>query len=185
MTPELALNYFPLTKYGFLYRLVTIDDAEFILNLRNHPTHAMHLSATSNQLEDQVEWIKRYKEREKQGIEFYIISIDAATNKKLGLNRVYNFNGNEYEIGSWLYEPGLEISASIIGDIVARNFAFDVLNFAACVFSVRKANKSVLRYHKGFKPEITKEDEKDVYFRLTVEDFKHHQSKLLKILGYE
>jgi len=118
-------------------------------------------------------------------IEFYIISIDATANKKSGVNRIYNITNNEFEIGSWLYEPGQEISASIIGDLVARSFAFETFRFPSCVFNVRKENKNVLRYHLAFKPDVIKEDEKNIYFRLTVENFTIHKNKLLKILGHE
>jgi hypothetical protein len=182
---EVALQYFPLIKYGYLFRLVTVDDAEFILKLRNDPSLSAYLSQTSNLLFDQIEWIRNYKEREKKGIEFYIISIDVTTNKKLGVNRIYNITNNEFEIGSWLYEPGHEISASIIGDLVARSFAFEIFNFPSCVFNVRKENKNVLRYHLAFKPDVIKEDEKNIYFRLIVENFIIHKNKLIKILGHE
>lgn len=182
---DLAKKYFPIYKYGYHFRLVGIDDAEFILSLRNNPILSFHLSETSNQLTDQIDWIQKYKEREKQGLEFYIICIGTKTNKKLGLNRLYNITSHEFEIGSWLYEPGLEISTSIIGDIVARSFAFEVLECTSCVFNVRKANKSVLKYHLSYKPEIVDENDINFHFRLTEENFTIHKNKLLKILGHD
>lgn len=182
---EIALNYFPLNKYGYLFKLVTDEDAAFILKLRNDPTLSKHLSETSNQLKDQIDWIKKYKKRERQGIEFYILCIDPKTNRKLGLNRLYNFTDKEFEIGSWLYEPDLEISTSVLGDLVARSFAYEVFNYPACVFNVRKENKSVLRYHLAFKPDVISEDEKNLYFRLSIENFTIHKNKLLKILRNE
>lgn len=176
---------FPFYKYGYLFKLVEIEDAEFILRLRNNPELSAHLSETSTKIELQKEWIKEYKKRERRGIEYYIICIDPKTNRKLGLNRIYNITSSEFEVGSWLYEPNLEISTSIIGDIIARSFGFEFLNVDICVFNVRKENKSVLRYHLGYKPEIVNEDEKNIFFKLSEEAFKFQKYKLLKILGYE
>jgi hypothetical protein len=182
---QIAALYFPINKFGFIYKLVTIEDAEFIVKLRTHPSLSRHLSSTSNSIEDQIEWIRKYKERESQGLEFYILCSDVATNRKLGLNRIYNIFDNEFEIGSWLYEPDQEVSTSILGDIFARSFAFDIFNFTSCVFSVRKENKSVLRYHLSYKPQVINEDEQNLYFRLKRENFELHKNKLLKILGHE
>ena len=64
---------FPVTRYGLNFRFVVESDAEFILDLRTHKKLARYISYTDNSLENQINWIKRYKEREAAGLEYYIL----------------------------------------------------------------------------------------------------------------
>jgi len=170
-------------KYGLWFRTVEEDDAAFILALRNDPVLSRFLSPTNPSVEQQKAWIRKYKEREDENQEIYFIS-QHRTGEKLGLNRLYNYEKDCFEIGSWLYKAGPDMSVPILGDFAARDFGFETLGFAFCKFEVRKQNLSVVKYHLGFKPERTGESELDYYFRLSYDAYKKHRDKLLKILNY-
>jgi len=176
------VNY-GFTKFGLLFTTVKEEDAAFILELRNDPMLSRFLSTTSVDLQQQKEWIKKYKLREDQNEEVYFICSNTR-GSKLGLNRLYNFEDDCFEIGSWLYKPGLNMSIPILGDLAARDFGFDILGFKFCKFEVRKKNLSVLRYHLAFKPERIGESELDYYFKLSYESYRQHRNKLLKLLSH-
>jgi RimJ/RimL family protein N-acetyltransferase len=173
----------PFHKYGFIFRTVEEDDAEFILELRTNEKLAKHLSPTAASVETQKEWIISYKKREDSGMEAYFIATNN-TGERFGVNRLYNFDESSYEIGSWLYKQGLDLSVPILGDLSVRDYAFEFLGYDACRFEVRKANLAVVKYHLAFRPEKVFEDELNYYFRLDYEAYKKHRDKLLKILNY-
>lgn len=176
------MNY-DFRKFGLLFTTVKEEDASFIIELRNDPLLSRFLSATSADLQQQKEWIKKYKLREDQNEEIYFICSNTEGVKQ-GLNRLYNFEDDCFEIGSWLYKPGLNMSIPILGDLAARDFGFDTLGFKSCKFEVRKKNLSVLKYHLAFKPERIGESDLNYYFRLSYESYKQHHDKLLKLLNY-
>ena len=60
-----------ITGKNISLRLVNIEDAEFIVNLRTKKGE--FLSTTSPDISKQKEWLLLYKEREKLKEEFYFI----------------------------------------------------------------------------------------------------------------
>lgn len=171
----------PFTKYGLHFRTVEEDDAAFIVELRNDEVLSRFLSPTSPDVNDQKDWIRNYKHREERNEEAYFVSLDENGGRQ-GLNRLYNYDDDCFEIGSWLYKSGLDMSVAILGDLAARDYGFEILGFTKCTFEVRKANLSVVKYHLGFKPEKFRETDIDYYFRLSYENYKKQRDKLLKIL---
>jgi RimJ/RimL family protein N-acetyltransferase len=174
----------PVIKFGNLVQLVNEEDADFIFSLRTDPELSKFLSEVKGTEEDQLLWIKGYKTRELLGDEFYFITLDPTTGQKQGLNRISNLRGDTFELGSWIYKSNLDISVSILGDIAVREIAFDTLGFSVCTFNVRKANKSVLKYHKSYSPEMIAEDNYNYYFKLTHNVFNTNKMKYLEICGY-
>jgi len=174
----------PVRKYGLELRFVEEHDAAFIVHLRTDETLSRHMSYTSPDIDQQVNWIREYKKREANGQEFYFMAVDEQTKERLGTTRLYNFSAEEFEVGSWLFAQNPESGGkAILADILTRRFAFE-LGYEQCKFEVRKLNKSVLRYHSGFKPQLVGEDDQCFYYRLTKEKFESYSEKLLKILGY-
>jgi RimJ/RimL family protein N-acetyltransferase len=173
----------PFEKYGLTFRTVEEEDASFIVELRTNEVLSRFLSPTSANVEQQKEWIRNYKQREADNKEAYFISLDEKGNR-LGLNRLYNYEDDCFEIGSWLYKPGLNVSVAILGDLAARDYGFEKLGFGFCKFEVRRANVSVVKYHLGFKPEKTGENELDYFFRLSYDNYKKQRDKLLNILDH-
>lgn len=171
-----------IEKYGIILRLVDNTDAEFILSLRTDQKLSTHLSATSPALSDQLSWITRYKEREKLGLEYYFMALDADGNR-LGTTRIYNLEPGCFETGSWIFSRSAPHGAAIKADIIGREFAFDRLGLEFCKFEVRKGNAKVLKYHRAYHPEVIAEDELNYYFQLGKAAFVKHSQKLIKLLS--
>jgi RimJ/RimL family protein N-acetyltransferase len=174
----------PFKKYGLTFRTVEEDDASFILELRNNKLLSRFLSPTDPDIEKQLKWIRSYKQREQQNKELYFISLDDKGDRQ-GLNRLYDYEADCFEIGSWLYKPGLDTYTAIRGDLAARDYGFEILSFSYCKFGVRRANLSVVKYHLGFNPEKTGETPNDIFFRLSYDNYRKQRNKLLKIIQCE
>ncbi len=181
---DIILKQIPLVRYGQAYRLVDETDAYFISQLRADSKLGRFLSRTESGTEVQKKWINEYKNREHKGEDFYFMCFDPLSNERMGVTRLYNFSNDLFEIGSWLFNPGLDITKAILADITGKEIGFDLLDYETCKFEVRKENKSVIRYHENFQPELINEDELNLYFRLTNMNFQKNKNKLLKIAGY-
>lgn len=169
-----------IDKYGIKLRTVREDDAGFILSLRTDKKLSRYLSPTSNNIKEQEKWIKNYLIREERKLEFYFICEDSS-GQKLGTTRIYDFRGDTFELGSWLFRADI-VNSAIIADIITKEYAFSKLGFNYCTFNVRKENKSVVNYHKKYRPEIIYENEVDIGFKLDKNAFTSYKDKILKIL---
>lgn len=168
------------TKYGITIRLVNETDAEFLYNLRTDIVLSRFLSTTSGTVEDQQEWIKKYKQREQRGEEYYFMAV-GPDGERYGTSRLYHFDEESFTIGSWLFSKEAPTGVAIRTDILVREIGFEELGFNFCKFDVRKDNKSVLRYHRAFGPTEISESELDIYFLLGKDAFYNYRNKLLKI----
>ena len=95
-------------KYGVTQRYVEETDTEFILSLRTNKKLGKFLSPTMNDIQQQKKWIKAYKIRESNKEDFYFITLDEFGNK-LGLTRIYNFDQDLFEFGSWIFAKNSQI----------------------------------------------------------------------------
>jgi RimJ/RimL family protein N-acetyltransferase len=170
-----------IKKYGIVLRLVNESDAKFILELRTNEKLGRYLSQTSEDLTLQENWIRSYKKRENLGIEYYFI-VEDENGKKFGTTRLYNPAENSFEVGSWIFSQNSPTGMAIKADIICREFGFETFKTKKCNFEVRKDNKSVIKYHKGYKPTMISEDELNLYFELTFEKFETYSQKLLNYL---
>jgi len=171
-----------IERYGIKLRFVEVEDAEFILSLRNDERLGKFLSKTSNDLSDQVNWIKKYKEREKLGEEFYFVVEDLA-GIKYGVTRISELKeGSAFELGSWLFSRASPSGMAIKADIIAKEIGFDQLGFNLCKFNVRKENTSVLNYHLRYMPIKVDETDLDTFFNLSKENFNNGKKRFLKFL---
>ena len=170
-------------KYGIIQRFVDESDAEFILQLRKDAKLSRFLSKTDPDFNNQIEWIKCYKEREKKKLEYYFITVNE-DGERFGVVRLYNIKENFFTAGSWLFKQNAPIHYSILSDIMNREFGFSVIGSDYCHFDVRKSNKSVIKYHNRFNPELIDEDDLNYYFRLSKKNFEINKLKQLKLFGY-
>ncbi|MDV7140126.1 GNAT family N-acetyltransferase [Maribacter sp. TH_r10] len=171
----------PTTAYGCYFRLVEIEDAEFILSLRNNEKLARYINRTSSKLEDQINWLKEYKIREKEGKDLYFMCLKEDKKTRLGLNRLYDISGDICEYGSWLYGPEAVSNEAVLGDLFIKSLAYEKLGFKTLTMSTMKKNISVMRYTKSFNPRFIKEDEISEYFELEYDDWDAQRKKYLKI----
>lgn len=171
---------FTFEKYGLKVRLVNENDASFIVNLRTDPKLGRYINPTPSDISQQIKWIREYKQREKEGTDYYFIYY--FQDEPIGVNRIYNIHENYASAGSWVCRKGLVPAQVFATSIICREIFFEILNIEEYRFEVRKANKQVLRFHKLCGAKITEENELDYFLILTKMEFNNHKENLLKLL---
>ncbi len=161
--------------------MVEETDADFIILLRTDTSKSKFISPTDSDVNKQKEWIRKYKEREKSGDEYYFIAIDE-NEEKFATYRIYNKMNDSIEIGSFVSKPFYNIPINVIKvDVILKEFVFTSLGYDQLNFEVRKENKSVVSYHKKFHPYLEKEDDLNFYFVLAKENFLVNKTKFEKL----
>ena len=175
-------------KYGLQFRFVEESDAEFIYKLRSDKTLSKYIHDIEGGVENQCDWIRKYKEREKRGEEYYFIFYKGV--EPIGLFRLYSLKGTTFTSGSWVMKPDSPLEFVVSIPLICREIAFDKLgmefedNYDACHID----NKKVIRFNLKFGCKIYKhfQDVKGEYvaMSLTKDDFEANKPKLLKLIGY-
>ena len=173
-------SIFKIEGKHIILRLVEESDAQFILDLRTKEK-AKYLSKTDNNLDNQINWIKNYKNREKDGKEFYFV-IENKENEKIGLLRAYNIEDNSATSGSWIMLDGVKTEATLEGVLLLYEFILEYLGKEKIFFDVRKDNKKVWRFHKSYGAVQIDEDELDYFFEFSKDSFKIMKKEYQKYL---
>lgn len=137
----------PILKgYGCQLRPVGIDDAEFIVNLRNQPFAKGTIHETSTSVEAQKAWISSWQTREN---DYYWIIEDERLAKRIGTIGFYDIDlvNNEGMPGRWVMLPqaNINIMAPVF---LMYEYIFESLKIARIIIDVVATNKKVLRFHK-------------------------------------
>ena len=149
------------------------DDAQFVFDLRTDPVKSRHLSATSGRVEDQVNWIRSYKDKDDQA---YFIVCDKESNR-LGCIRMYDPIGNSYCWGSWLMRDGLGPLVAIESALLVYSYGVS-LGFTEARIDVRQRNESVWKFHEKFAgAELIKEDDLDRFYVVKAEKISRMLAK--------
>ncbi len=160
-------------------REVTVEDAEFILKLRCDEKKSRFLHKTEYNVEKQKEYIKNYLKKDN---EWYFI-IENKKHIPLGTIRIYDVEDDKFTGGSWLMVYGATSQETLEGEILMKEYAFNVLGFNKNCFDVRKANKKVVRFHKIWGAKIVSENDYDYFFELTKKDFENNKNKIYLMFG--
>ena len=163
-----------------ILRLVEESDAQFILDLRTKEK-AKYLSKTDNNLDNQINWIKNYKIREKDGKEFYFV-IENKESERIGLVRAYKIEDDSATSGSWIMLDGVKTEATLEGVLLLYEFILEYLGKEKIFFDVRKDNKKVWRFHKSYGAVQIDEDELDYFFEFSKDSFKIMKKEYQKYL---
>ena len=162
-------------------RTVEIDDAEFIYSMRKNQLKTKYLSKITGTIENQKEWIKDYKDREKEKKEFYFI-LESKDNINHGLVRIYDFKDESFSWGSWLIKEDAPKTTAIESALQIYEFAFYKLGFNKCHFEVQKGNDKVIAFHKRFGAKIITENELEYFFNFEKSDYKNVKEKYKRYL---
>lgn len=173
---------FQLNKYGLHLRLVNENDAEFILNLRTSPQLSKYINKTTNDTTNQINWLKQYKERENEGLEYYFIY--SYNNEYVGLNRIYHRNTelNEAIGGSFVFKQGCLIELPILATLILFDLAFNTLNIDKMLGDIRLGNKKVIKFHEILNVHFTDRDELNQYYDYDRMTFNTVKCKLESLL---
>lgn len=177
---------FTYEKYGVQIRFVNEDDAAFIVRLRTDPRLTRFIHDTDSNIDKQKAWIRKYKEREAAGTEYYFaVSID---NKTQGFIRIYSIHDKTFTVGSIIMDKEAPIHCALAATIVAKEIAFEVLGLELedSFDGVHVDNKQVVKlsYSWGKKEYRRFQDVKGEYiaFRLTKEDYMQVKPKKVRQL---
>jgi len=163
-------------------RLIEESDAEFILSLRLDKRYNTFLSDVSDDLSAQREWITKYKEDEKNGLQYYYI-IEKLDNTPCGTVRLYDFKEDSFCWGSWILNENKTRYSALESAFLVYEIGFEHLKFEKSHFDVRKGNEKVIDFHKKFGAIETGEDDENYYYDLhesSVNEMKKKFSNLLK-----
>lgn len=148
-------------------RLVSIEDAEFILCLRNNPHLNHYISCTNITVEGQKNWLREYKSRENQGQEMYFI-IENKMHQPVGTVRIYKINQEKKECiwGSFIFDLSRPENSSSEAIFLSVDYIFNQLKLDKIKLDVRKENsKAIHIYEKcGFKR--VSEDELNYFYEM-------------------
>lgn len=172
---------FQLDRYGLHIRLVTEEDAEYIVKLRTNPKLGMYLNPTKNDLASQIQWIRDYKKREELGVDYYFIY--SYNGELVGVNRIYNIKDKSATAGSWVCSQNLPFELPFLTVVIIREIFFEILQLEIDYFDTRKENKKVIRMHNILGAHKMGESDTDIYHYMTSEDFKKNKSKFLGYIG--
>lgn len=173
---------FEIKKYGLVARLVTESDASFILKVRSDPRIVLYMQGTAETLEDQIKWIRKYKERELVGTDFYFI-FSLLDGTPQGVERIYGITESSFTIGSWVFANDAEKSSSILADIMMRELGFEMYPDGLCHFDVNVDNINVMRYSLSYKSEFIRQEGKQQYYYCTRENCFNQIRRYLRMLG--
>ncbi|MFN3784299.1 MAG: GNAT family N-acetyltransferase; N-acetyltransferase [Spirosomataceae bacterium] len=169
-------------KYGISLKLVEIQDAEFILELRtNDEQRAKYLSQTEKDVEKQREWIRKYKEREALGYDYYFIAVDEY-DRRLGTVRIYDIGKEVFTSGSWIFFKKAPVDVAMKAFFIVLDIGFNELKLQKCAFEIHKENKGLLKYQSRFRASKEYEEADFLYFTISYRQYSIQRDNILNIL---
>lgn len=163
-------------------RLVEEQDAEFILSLRLDERYNRFLSGVTPDVEAQKAWIRKYKNDEAAGLQYYFI-IERLDGTPCGTIRIYDLRPDSFCWGSWILNENKTRYAAIESALLIYEIGFDQLGFAKSHFDVMKGNEGVISFHKRMGAVVTGEDEQNFYFEITRESVEKARLSMLEKIG--
>lgn len=159
-------------------RLIEEQDAEFVLKLRLDDRYNQFLSSVNPSVEAQKEWIKKYKNDESEGIQYYFI-IERIDGTPCGTVRIYDLRDNSFCWGSWILNEDKTRYAALESAFLVYQFTFEHLNFTKSHFDVRKGNDRVISFHEKMGAVKTGETELNLLFEITKEAVAQTKVRLM------
>jgi len=163
-------------------RLVEVSDAEFILRLRLDERLNRFVSKVEDDLEQQRQWLRDYKLRERQGQGYYFIA-ESKDGEPYGTIRLYDFRGDTFTPGSWVVKRGVAAHVGVEAVLLMYEFGFSALGFTRARFDVRKDNQKSIRFHPRFGARAVRTDDLSVYFEITKDEFEQAKRRYKKFTG--
>lgn len=158
-------------------RNVTVEDADFIVALRNNDKKGRFISATSKDVSEQQKWIKAYLNSQGQAY-FMIEDLNGQT---FGTVRMYDQKENSFCWGSWVISEDAPSHFAIESALLLYTYALE-LGFEHAHFDVRKGNQSVIKFHERFGAVRTGETDEDIFYSISKESILVALKKFTKFL---
>lgn len=163
-------------------RLAQPSDAAYIYGLRIDPSYNRYLSKVTGTVQDQEDWLRRYKERENSGSEYYYVIERQADAQPCGLVRLYDFEADHFRWGSWILDQHKPAKAALESAFLIYVQGFERLGLQKSLFDVRKDNERTLAFHSRFGAVETGRNDLDVFFEYTRAQFDADKANHLEVL---
>ncbi|EJL3954942.1 GNAT family N-acetyltransferase [Vibrio paracholerae] len=162
-------------------RLVTEQDAEFILQLRLDDKYNQFLSSVTPDLQSQKDWIRKYKDDEQSKKQFYFI-IERLDGTPCGTVRIYDLRDESFCWGSWILNENKTRYAALESAFLVYKFGFEQLGYQKSHFDVMKGNQKVISFHKKMGAVEVSSDDENYYFEINKDSVDETQNKLMSKL---
>ena len=172
-------NDFSLNRYGLNVRMVVEEDAEFILNLRVDPELGNYMRKVSNEVNGQIKWIREYKKRELEGVEYYFIY--SRNGLPLGVNRMTNIRKDSWMGASLIFKKDSGAGTPILATLIQYYVGFEILDKSVHFGDQLKSNKKAIRFNKFLGSDFIHEDENVFYIILSKRTYLKTKEKTEKI----
>lgn len=153
-------------------RDANVEDSEFILNLRTDPNKSKYINHTDNDLNKQIEFMKKYKKTDN---EWYFI-VENLDGMPIGTCSVHKqpelldaWKNKNLGIGRWIMSNKATIKNSIESDYIIKKFAFETLYINPLPMIVHKENESVLKFHQKWGARIIGYSDEIKHYMLELE----------------
>ncbi|WP_216094706.1 GNAT family N-acetyltransferase [Blastomonas sp. RAC04] len=162
-------------------RLVEPDDAGYIQDLRMQPRYNRHLSPVTGDVEDQRNWILRYKQAEQRREQLYYV-IERHDGCRCGLVRLYDITPMAFTWGSWILDENKPPKAALESAMLSFYIGFGLLALPMALVDVRIENERAASLYRGFGMEETGVDEENIYFHNHRDVFLGRLPEYVKLL---
>jgi RimJ/RimL family protein N-acetyltransferase len=179
---------YQIEGFGARLRPVRIDDAPFIVWVRNLEHAKGRLGDSAKDVASQETWLRTYFKRE--GDFYFIIETEKGT--PVGAYGIYNVTGKSAESGRWVIQP--EVPAAIPSAVLAFDLAFGELGMNELRVKTVSTNQPVLSLNKKFGFRQTQIEAGAqiiagkaidmVHFVMTADEWKKFRPKLLPLARY-
>src|SRR4051794_19454040 len=179
-----------VTTEGFGVRLrpVRLDDAEFIVWVRNLPHVVGRVGDTPPNIAAQQAWLRTYFQRPG---DYYFI-VETTGGKPLGAYGIYDVRLTSAESGRWVMRP--DVPAALPTAVIAFDLAFGPLGLTELRAKTISTNQSVLSLNVklGLQQTMVEKEAQliggkpvdQVHFVLSQEDWRKRREKLLPLAKF-
>lgn len=180
---------FNFDKYGLHVRFVDISDAQFIIDIRTDLKNQRYIHDTDSNLQNQINYISRYKYKESLGEEYYFLF--EYNNKPQGVYRIYNRHEDWCTTGSWAFSPNANKYSAIKALVITHEIVFDNLgyDFMRDVDGINEYNTGVINVFKllGATFDGERIEKKGRYLTFNIDEYTFNKNKnsILRVCGVD
>lgn len=128
-------------RFGIRLRPITMNDAEFIYQIRRHPELSQYIGEIDSQFPVHLSWLEEYFQRDGD----YYFCIEELSGKPVGTIAIYDIENNGGNWGRWIISPSVPAAPASVWLIF--HVAFDLLGLSKVYSNTVIDNASVVSFH--------------------------------------
>jgi RimJ/RimL family protein N-acetyltransferase len=128
-------------RYGIRLRPITMNDADFIYQIRRHPELSKYIGEIDSRYSVHRAWLEQYFHRDDD----YYFCIERLSGEPVGTIAIYNVVNNIGNWGRWVVSPLIPAAPASVWLIF--HVAFDILGLSEVYSNTIIDNASVVSFH--------------------------------------